>query len=320
MSTSTPAVYNGRAYIGVSGVGQFTAYSGHNITVIDLNSWVIAYTVRTQGFPQTSGLLTTAYEEETGSVNVYFFDNYTPGKLRMITDRPGQTEPAVTVQETYTYSGKTNTYDVAYVLFTPYGDHTQYALCSPIVDEYGVIYYKNDSAHLMALGSTIEKLEITKLPDKTEYNEGETFDPTGMEVTATYSNGMTRDVTNYVQWWDGELTSDDSRFQIYFPYVLYHDVDGVAGTDCDEPFAVLELTVHGVMKGDVNGDGTVNADDAAILYGYVKGTYTQPLTDDQRAAMDVNRDGVINSRDAAMLYAYVRGTLYEFPKQTRKNG
>ena len=35
MSTCTPVVYNGRAYIGVSGTGQFTPYSGHNITVID---------------------------------------------------------------------------------------------------------------------------------------------------------------------------------------------------------------------------------------------------------------------------------------------
>lgn len=40
MSTSTPVVYNGRAYIGVSGTGQFTQYSGHNITVIELEELV----------------------------------------------------------------------------------------------------------------------------------------------------------------------------------------------------------------------------------------------------------------------------------------
>ena len=121
MSTSTPTIYNGRAYVGVSGVGQFAAYSGHNITVIDLGGWDIAYTVRTQGYPQTSALLTTAYEAETGAVNVYFFDNFTPGKLRMLTDRPGQTEPDVTVVERYTDGGKTTDYETAYVLFTPSG-------------------------------------------------------------------------------------------------------------------------------------------------------------------------------------------------------
>ncbi|MDO4489060.1 MAG: PQQ-binding-like beta-propeller repeat protein [Eubacteriales bacterium] len=92
MSTSTPTIYNGRAYIGVSGTAQFGQYSGHNITVIDIPNWEIAYSVRTQGYCQSSGVLTTAYEEETGCVYVYFFDNFTPGKLRMLEDRPGQTE------------------------------------------------------------------------------------------------------------------------------------------------------------------------------------------------------------------------------------
>ena len=60
MSTSTPTVYNGRAYVGVAGSSQFGAYSGHNIAVIDLASMETAYSVPTQGYPQTSGLLTTA--------------------------------------------------------------------------------------------------------------------------------------------------------------------------------------------------------------------------------------------------------------------
>lgn len=90
MSTCTPTIYNGRAYIGVSGTAQFGAYSGHNITVIDLASMSVAYSVRTQGYPQTSGILTTAYEAENGYVYVYFFDNYTPGKLRILADKPGR--------------------------------------------------------------------------------------------------------------------------------------------------------------------------------------------------------------------------------------
>ena len=42
MSTSTPVIANGRAYIGVSGTSQFIAYSGHNITVVDLSTFSIA--------------------------------------------------------------------------------------------------------------------------------------------------------------------------------------------------------------------------------------------------------------------------------------
>ena len=79
MSTSTPTIYNDRAYIGVAGTSQFGAYSGHSITVLDLEKWNIAYSVPTQGYPQTSGLLTTAYEGNTKTAYIYFFDNYTPG-------------------------------------------------------------------------------------------------------------------------------------------------------------------------------------------------------------------------------------------------
>ena len=99
-------MYNHRAYIGISGTGQFKAYSGHNLTVIDLDKWKIAYKVRTQGYPQTSGLLTTAYAD-TGYVYVYFFDNFTPGKLRVLRDRPGQTSAEFVTKESFAVGGKT---------------------------------------------------------------------------------------------------------------------------------------------------------------------------------------------------------------------
>ncbi len=244
MSTSTPAVYNGRAYVGVSGTNQFGQYSGHNITVIDLNNWSIAYSVRTQGYPQSSGLITTAYVAETGSVNIYFFDNYTPGKLRMITDKPGQTKASPVTVETYTESGSTTSYDTGYVLFTPYANQAQYCICSPITDEYGTLYFKNDSAYMMAVGNSIVSIEVTKEPDKMSYAVGDVFDPTGMVVEAVYSNGLRRDVTDYVEYSDKPLTLKDDQIQIYFPYVMYHDEEGAPGTKVQEPFANLKITVE----------------------------------------------------------------------------
>ena len=301
MSTSTPTVYNGRAYVGVSGVGQFKAYSGHNITVIDLTSWRIAYTVRTQGYPQTSALLTTAYEAETGYVYVYFFDNFTPGKLRLLRDQPGQTAPDVTTPETIVAGGQTVTYDTASVLFTPSGAQQQYAICSPITDESGTIYFKNDSAFLMALTSTITKLEITAAPDKTAYREGESFDPAGMQITAHYANGYTRDVTKYVTWSTAPLTAADTRFRLEFPYAMYQNADGKTGVACVKPSVMLSLTISALAAGDVNGDGVVDDVDAALVYGYVNGRLT--LTDEQLLRADVNVDGLVNQNDAAQIYA-----------------
>ena len=237
MSTSTPVVYNGRAYIGVSGTGQFSAYSGHNITVIDLNRKAVAYKIETQGYPQTSGLLTTAYEKENGYAYIYFFDNYTPGKLRVLRDKAGQTAPDYVTVE--------NGNNSPYALFTPVGDQAQHAICSPIVDEYGTVYFKNDSAHLMAFGSAITKLEVTTQPDKTEYAPGELFDPSGMVVTATYANGKTRDVTAYVT--ASEIKEGDTVVTLTFPHVMYHNQENGtamdAGVTTPAPHVEVEVTV-----------------------------------------------------------------------------
>ena len=76
----------------MSGSEQFGAYSGHGIAVLDLKTMSIAYVVPTQGYPLTSGVLTRAVEKEAGKVYVYFFDIYTPGYLRVISDVPGEME------------------------------------------------------------------------------------------------------------------------------------------------------------------------------------------------------------------------------------
>lgn len=230
MSTSTPTIYNGRAYIGASGSGQFDPYSGHNITVIDIPSWSIAYSVPTQGYPQTTGTLTTYYEEKDGYVYVYFFDNEAPGKLRVLADKPGMTEPLKTIEETT--NGKT--YEVAYSVFEPAGAMAQYCICTPIIDEDGTLYFKNDSGYLFAVGSAVEYIEVTKNPEKTTYEPGETFDPTGMEVTAYYYNGTERDITKYVSWSTEPLTEEDENFMI-----VYENV----GSD-EKPYDIIELSIN----------------------------------------------------------------------------
>ena len=322
MSTSTPVIHNGRAYIGVSGVSQFGAYSGHNMTVVDLESFSIAYTVPTQGYPQTSGVLTTAYMEETGCVYVYFFDNFTPGKLRVLEDKPGQTEVSLKTMETYTASGQTETYTTPYNIFTPSGAQAQYAICSPIMDEYGTIYFKNDSAYLMAVGSTIERIEVTKLPDKTIYNVKDTFDPTGMQVTAYYANGMTRDVTKYVTWSDKPLKASDTDFQITFPYAMYQNrensdtLEMEYGVHCDKPMTTLTLTIadqSAVKYGDVNADGIIDVSDAMLICQIYLGNVTP--TDTQKKAADVNGDGTMDVSDAMMVCQYYLGNITKFPAE-----
>jgi hypothetical protein len=306
MSTSSPVVHNGRAYIGVSGAGQFSAYSGHNITVIDLGSRSIAYSVPTQGYPQTSGLLTTTYEAQSGYTFVYFFDNYTPGKLRILRDRSGQSGADYVTTENGT--------STAYALFTPTGDHAQYAICSPIVDEYGTVYFKNDSAHLMAFGSAIVKIEVTQMPAKTVYIAGETFDPTGMVVTATYANGKTRDVTDYVSYYQNALTAQDSVFTISFPHVLYHNQeDGTAmksAVATTIPNVTIELTIGAGLMGDADCNGTVEQNDAQMILDYEAQLLDKELI---VTVSDVSGDGKIDSNDAVLICQYLAGKFAKFP-------
>jgi hypothetical protein len=46
-------------------------------------------------------------------------------------------------------------------------------------------------------GSTLVSIAVTALPDKAHYVVGEAFDPTGLEVTGTYSDGTEEPVTEY---------------------------------------------------------------------------------------------------------------------------
>ena len=78
------------------------------------------------------------------------------------------------------------------------------------MDEEGNIYFKNDSAQLMRLSSRITELEVTQQPDRTTYSKDDTFDATGLKVTAHYANGATKDVSDYLKYTTDPLTTDDT--------------------------------------------------------------------------------------------------------------
>lgn len=305
MSTSTPVVYNGRAYVGVSGFAQFEAFSGHNITVIDLDDKCIAYTVDTLGYPQTSGLLTRAYGDY---VYVYFFDNYTPGTLRAIRDQDGQSGPdRITMQQDHA---------TAYALFTPSGDHAQYAICSPIVDKYGTVYFKNDSAHLMAFGSAIVKLEVNEDEIRTSYKVGETFDPTNMVVTAVYANGNERDITKYVSYNTQPLTKEDKFLTISFTYgdgEMYHNEEqgmGMSTVSTQSPSVNIGLNITSAILGDADGNGQVEEADTQMILDWE----AQLLTREPALTLaDVNGDKKVDSDDAVLILQKLQGMITSFP-------
>ena len=66
-------------------------------------------------------------------------------------------------------------------------------------------------------------ISYTGTPEKLDYFEGESFDPTGITVTARYNDDSTSDVTSQVVWSPSKLTLETSEvtgtfngFNVYF--------------------------------------------------------------------------------------------------------
>lgn len=65
-------------------------------------------------------------------------------------------------------------------------------------------------------GIKLTGIAITTPPTKTAYNAGETFDPAGMVVTATYSNGAKLTNPSYTFSPAGALTASDTAVTITY--------------------------------------------------------------------------------------------------------
>lgn len=204
-STSTPTILNGRAYVGY---GAFDQNSG--IAVIDLDSFEIAYTAKTKGYPQNSGL---GVVNEDGYNYVYFTENRDGGPISYVKDKKGVTkvlDPQIIGDKEY-----------APAIFTPTGAQSQYAVADLVADENGTIYFKNDSGYIMAVGSEVEKLVVENA--KTVCKEGEKYPADGIKVYAVLKNGVKKDVTDYVTIDDTALTADDDFVTVTYKYGMYRD-------------------------------------------------------------------------------------------------
>ena len=65
-------------------------------------------------------------------------------------------------------------------------------------------------------GKEVSSIAVTTAPTKTSYTAGETFDATGMVVTATYTDSTTAAVTNYTFSPSGALATTDETVTISY--------------------------------------------------------------------------------------------------------
>ena len=138
-----------------------------------------------------------------------------------------------------------------------------------------------------------------------------------MVVTATLSDGSTRDVTEMVAAPSEPLKNGETEISLVFGsgQIMYRNSPigsaMIAGSGIAEISTELQIRVGEgtVTWGDVNGDGKVNSTDAVLILRYA----AQLGVDIDTAAADVNGDGKINSTDAVLVLRYAAQLITKFP-------
>lgn len=64
--------------------------------------------------------------------------------------------------------------------------------------------------------TNIDRNKIAKAPDKTKYKVGENFDKTGMVVKAIYSDGNSKEVTDYICMPEEQLEKETTEITIIY--------------------------------------------------------------------------------------------------------
>lgn len=126
---------------------------------------------------------------------------------------------------------------------------------------------------------------------------------TGMQIMAHFTNGVTKDVTQYMTWSEEPLTAEDTDFQLEYPIVMYQNKDGAEG-EYPKPIATVKLIIKSdIMCGDVDGDGKITVTDAMYIFQYLG--QRRELDNDALKAADTDKDGKITVTDAMYIFQYL---------------
>lgn len=136
MSTGTPVIYGGLAFVCASGESQFT--DPGTLYVVDVETMKPVAQLETPGYVQSSALLSNAYEKD-GKLYAYLTSNIRPGGIYVVE-----------------YDMNTKTLKGDY-LNKPVGNQSEFCICSVICDSKGTLYYKNDSGFMFAISNKENK-------------------------------------------------------------------------------------------------------------------------------------------------------------------
>ncbi|MCD8049528.1 MAG: PQQ-binding-like beta-propeller repeat protein [Clostridia bacterium] len=162
-STSTPTIYKGRIYIGAS---------DKTIKVIDSETLEILLSIEMPAYPQCSVLLSNAYEEATGEIYLYATYNAKPGGIKLIKlAADAERAEDCTICDLYDAAG-----------------YEQYCISTPVADDNGVLYYKNDTGCVFAIEQKSVTVTVSIAEDGFILPKTEIEVPVGLAAKYGYEN------------------------------------------------------------------------------------------------------------------------------------
>ena len=215
---------------GVTSIGQSTFYNCSGLTSITIPSGVTS--IGNYAFYNCSGLTDVYYsgtEAQWNAINIS--GNNTP--LTSATIHYNYTPPVPTYTVTFDANGGTGNMsaqtftggtaqELTANAFTRtgymFGGWNTAADGSGTAYADGASYTANADITLYAQWTQVvlSSIAVTTPPAKTAYTAGETFDPAGMVVTATYSDGTTATVSGYSASPSGALTTSDTAITVSY--------------------------------------------------------------------------------------------------------
>ena len=149
------------------------------------------------------------------------------------------------------------------------------------------VSYNGKTASVPIQLSKVASIAVTKMPAKTEYTEGELFDPAGMSVEITYQDGTIEETTNYSYAPTGHLTTDDTEITISY-----------AGADAVDGIAAAKIAVT-VNKKDTDDGESIQVTVSYSRGGaFVSGSEGTLLSKAPVTVYDTNGDGRFTMSDA----------------------
>lgn len=159
----------------------------------------------------------------------------------------------------------------------------------------------------------VEKLEITNLPTKLEYYQGDSLDLTGSSIKITYDDGkvvtdkiLDTVVANLSTATAGlgkqKVTVKVGNEETSFEINVKRKIENSPGNNFK----------YDEFLGDLNGDENIDSKDAVIVLKSYAEILVNGNTVNNISAGDVNEDGNVDSKDAVIILKYYAATLTSF--------